>query len=60
MSYEARREDLIALAVNLIHDDSPIPVDLLAELDEMGVNINWLFVEAASFTHQEQCEGELE
>jgi len=48
MSYEQRREDLIARAVSLIQDDIPVPVDVLAELDELGVNINWLFKEAAS------------
>ena len=47
MSYEQRREDLIARAVDLIQDDIPVPVDVLAELDELGVNINWLFKEAA-------------
>lgn len=43
-----RREDLIAVAVDLILDDVPMPVDLLTELDNYGVNINWLFTEAAS------------
>ena len=49
MSFEAtRREALIARAVSLILDDVPVPVDLLADLDQEGVNINWLFKEAAS------------
>ena len=48
MSYEKRREELIAYAVNLIEDDVALPVDVLAELDQYGVNINWLFTEAAS------------
>lgn len=50
MSYEKRREDLIAQAVVLIQDDVAVPVDLLAELDQLGVNLNWLFKEAASTT----------
>jgi hypothetical protein len=33
-------------------------VDLLAELDELGVNINWLFKEAASTTYQENASIE--
>jgi len=52
MSYEARREGLIAEAVRLIQDDIAVPVDVLAELDELGVNINWLFTEAASTTSE--------
>ena len=50
MSYEARREEAIAEAVDLINADTAVPVDLLAELDQLGVNINWLFKEAASLT----------
>lgn len=49
MSFEdTRREELISRAVNMILDDTPIPVDTLAELDNYGVNLNWLFTEAAS------------
>lgn len=49
MSFEdAKREELISQAVNMILDDTPIPVDTLAELDDYGVNLNWLFTEAAS------------
>jgi len=49
MSFEdAKREELISQAVNMILDDTPIPVDTLAELDNYGVNLNWLFTEAAS------------
>ena len=49
MSFEdTRREELISRAVNMILDDTPIPVDTLAELDSYGVNLNWLFTEAAS------------
>lgn len=49
MTFEdTRREALIAQAVNMILDDTPIPVDTLAELDSYGVNLNWLFTEAAS------------
>lgn len=61
MSYEARREQLIATAVSLILDNQALSVDLLAELDELGVNINWLFKEAASTTYQENAliEGAL-
>lgn len=59
MSYDARREGLIARAVSLIYDDLPLPIDLLAELDGLGVNINWLFKEAASTTHNDENEGEL-
>jgi hypothetical protein len=58
MSYEARREQLIASAVSLILDDQALSVDLLAELDELGVNINWLFKEAASTTYQENASIE--
>jgi hypothetical protein len=53
MSYDQRREDLIARAVSLIQDDIPVPVNILAELDELGVNINWLFKEAASILDNE-------
>lgn len=49
MSFEdTKREELISRAVNMILDDTPIPVDTLAELDSYGVNLNWLFTEAAS------------
>lgn len=48
MSLEPRREQLIASAVELIHENKQMPVDLLAELDTLGVNLNWLFKEAAS------------
>lgn len=49
MTYEDdRREELISDVVSMILDDVPIPVDLLSELDNYGVNINWLFTEAAS------------
>lgn len=49
MTYEDyRREELITDAVSMILDNVPIPVDLLSELDNYGVNINWLFTEAAS------------
>jgi len=50
MSYlfDERRDELIADAVAHILDDIALPVTLLAQLDEYGVNLNWLFKEAAS------------
>ena len=61
MTYEDdRREELISDVVSMILDDVPIPVDLLSELDNYGVNINWLFTEAASITsdgHDYLCMG---
>lgn len=45
---DERRDELIADAVAHILDDIAIPVTLLAKLDQQGVNLNWLFKEAAS------------
>lgn len=50
MSLDEQRDHLIAKAVSMINENIALPVDLLAELDELGVNINWLFSEAASMT----------
>jgi len=50
MLVDDQRDHLIAKAVSMINEDIALPVDLLAELDELGVNINWLFLEAASMT----------
>tara|TARA_X000000368_G_scaffold415252_1_gene406629 strand:+ start:1480 stop:1653 length:174 start_codon:yes stop_codon:yes gene_type:complete len=50
MSLDDRRDHLIAKAISMINDDIALPVDLLAELDELGVSLNWLFLEAASTT----------
>ena len=56
MSYDDRREGLIASAVTHIHNDIAMPVDLLEALDEAGVNINWLFKEAASIIENSYYE----
>ncbi len=56
MSYDDRREGLIASAVTHIHNDIAIPIDLLEALDEAGVNINWLFKEAASILENSYYE----
>lgn len=50
MSLDDQRDHLIAKAISMINEDIALPIDLLAELDELGVNINWLFLEAASMT----------
>lgn len=50
MLLDDRRDRLIAKAISMINEDIALPIDLLAELDELGVNINWLFLEAASMT----------
>lgn len=46
--YQDEREQLINKAVRLIHEDTAIPLDLLAELDRYGVLLSDLFSEAAS------------
>lgn len=48
LDQEEKRDELIADAVAHILDDVALPVTLLAQLDEHGVNLNWLFKEAAS------------
>ena len=47
-SLDDERDHYIAEGVAHILERKPMPVDLMATLDELGVNLNWLFTEAAS------------
>lgn len=46
-SLDDERDHYIAEGVAHILELKPMPVHLMATLDELGVNINWLFSEAA-------------
>lgn len=45
---DEKRDHYIAEGVAHILERKPMPVDLMATLDELGVNLNWLFSEAAN------------